>query len=175
MYRRATTGLEENNNKFSNCSMEKMGPVVIAVKNQLAGKVNCLTGIKKNDLNKKRNSFCFILIECLQVGYCGNRNVEDDEECDCGFISECTDDCCYPAGGPDAKLGCKLKPGARCRLISTKISISFFNFNCNLVHPKVHVVRINVHFIHLLIYVIKIRLVKIVLAMFDASMLKLKK
>ncbi|CAF0765915.1 unnamed protein product [Adineta steineri] len=95
MYRRATTGLEENNNKFSNCSMDKMGPVVIAVKNQLVGKVNCLT-------------------ECLQVGYCGNRNVEDDEECDCGFISECTDDCCYPAGGPDAKLGCKLKPGARC-------------------------------------------------------------
>jgi len=95
MYRRATTGLEENNNKFSNCSMDKMGPVVIAVKNQLVGKVNCLT-------------------ECSQVGYCGNRNVEDDEECDCGFISECTDDCCYPAGGPDAKLGCKLKPGARC-------------------------------------------------------------
>jgi disintegrin and metalloproteinase domain-containing protein 10 len=95
MYRRATTGLEENNNKFSNCSMDKMGPVVISVKNQLAGKINCLT-------------------ECSQVGYCGNRNVEDDEECDCGFISECTDDCCYPAGGPDAKLGCKLKPGARC-------------------------------------------------------------
>jgi hypothetical protein len=47
MYRRATTGLEENNNKFSNCSMEKMGPVVIAVKNQLIGKVNCLTGIEK--------------------------------------------------------------------------------------------------------------------------------
>ena len=46
MYRRATTGLEENNNKFSNCSMEKMGPVVIAVKNQLAGKVNCLTGTR---------------------------------------------------------------------------------------------------------------------------------
>jgi len=95
MYRRATTGLEENNNKFSNCSMDKMGPVVIAVKNQLVGKINCLT-------------------ECAQVGYCGNRNVEDDEECDCGFTSECTDDCCYPAGGPDAKLGCKLKPGARC-------------------------------------------------------------
>ena len=48
MYRRATTGLEENNNKFSNCSMEKMGPVVIAVKNQLAGKINCLTGRRIN-------------------------------------------------------------------------------------------------------------------------------
>jgi hypothetical protein len=52
MYRRATTGLEENNNKFSNCSMEKMGPVVIAVKNQLIGKVNCLTGIEKMQIKR---------------------------------------------------------------------------------------------------------------------------
>lgn len=44
MYRRATTGLEENNNKFSNCSMERMGPVMVSVKNQLHGKTNCLTG-----------------------------------------------------------------------------------------------------------------------------------
>jgi hypothetical protein len=53
MYRRATTGLEENNNKFSNCSMEKMGPVVISVKNQLLGKVNCLTGFTEK--KRKRN------------------------------------------------------------------------------------------------------------------------
>ncbi|CAF1419948.1 unnamed protein product [Rotaria magnacalcarata] len=95
MYRRATTGLEGNNNKFSNCSMNKMGSVMISIKNQLHGKINCLT-------------------ECSQIGYCGNRNVEDNEECDCGFISECTDHCCYPADVSDAKLGCKLKPGARC-------------------------------------------------------------
>jgi disintegrin and metalloproteinase domain-containing protein 10 len=111
MYRRATTGLEDNNNKFSNCSMEKMGPIVISIKNQLLGKVNCLTGVKL----KKLIYVNFIFVECSQVGYCGNRNVEDNEECDCGYISECTDDCCYPAGGPDPKLGCKLKPGARCR------------------------------------------------------------
>lgn len=115
MYRRATTGLEENNNQFSNCSMEKMGPVVIAVKSQLIGKVNCLTGNEKKLTGAEEESLFHIEIECSQVGYCGNRNVEDDEECDCGFTSECTDDCCYPAGGPDAKLGCKLKPGARCR------------------------------------------------------------
>ncbi|CAM4791104.1 unnamed protein product [Rotaria magnacalcarata] len=113
MYRRATTGLEENNNKFSNCSMDKMGPVVISVKNELVGKVNCLTGMVDYCIDEAIN-FIFTSIECSQVGYCGNRNVEDNEECDCGFISECTDDCCYPAGGPDAKLGCKLKPGARC-------------------------------------------------------------
>ncbi|CAF3951732.1 unnamed protein product [Rotaria sordida] len=95
MYRRATTGLEENNNKFSNCSMSKMGPFMISIKNQFLGKINCLT-------------------ECSKVGYCGNRNVEDDEECDCGFSSECTDHCCYPADVSDAKLSCKLKSGARC-------------------------------------------------------------
>ncbi len=44
----------------------------------------------------------------------------------------------------------------------------------NLVPQKVPVVPINVHFIHLLIYVIKIRLVKIVLEMFDASKSKSK-
>ncbi len=115
MYRRATTGLEENNNKFSNCSLEKMGPVVISIKNQLLGKINCLTGFRNKQIFKKKKRFFWI--ECSQIGYCGNRNVEDNEECDCGFISECTDDCCYPAGGSDPKLGCKLKPGARCRYI----------------------------------------------------------
>jgi hypothetical protein len=54
MYRRATTGLEENNNKFSNCSMEKMGPVVISIKNQLLGKFNCLTGFRKKNIRLKK-------------------------------------------------------------------------------------------------------------------------
>ena len=58
MYRRATTGLEENNNKFSNCSLEKMGPVVISVQNELAGKVNCLTGINRSK-NQVVVIFCF--------------------------------------------------------------------------------------------------------------------
>ena len=35
MSRRARTGLDKNNKKFSNCSMEKMGPFIISVKNQL--------------------------------------------------------------------------------------------------------------------------------------------
>ncbi len=53
MYRRATTGLEENNKKFSNCSMKKMGSIVISVKNQLLGKVNCLTGFFSKEMNEK--------------------------------------------------------------------------------------------------------------------------
>jgi hypothetical protein len=96
--------------------MDKMGPVVIAIKNQLAGKINCLTGESEVErTNERERLVSRLTAECSQIGYCGNRNVEDDEQCDCGFISECTDDCCYPAGGPDAKLGCKLKSGARCR------------------------------------------------------------
>jgi disintegrin and metalloproteinase domain-containing protein 10 len=72
-------------------------------------------------LKKIRNEYKNLYgIECSQIGYCGNRNVEDDEECDCGFSSECTDQCCYPAEGSDPKLACKLKPGARCRY-STKL------------------------------------------------------
>ena len=88
-------------------------------------------------MNMRIFLFFFLLsIECLQVGYCGNRNVEDDEECDCGFASECTDHCCYPAGGSNEKLGCKLKPGARCRLLSNRIAflviiliLSLFHFS----------------------------------------------
>jgi len=53
MYRRATTGLEENNNKFSNCSLEKMGPVVISIKNQLLVKMNCLTGFRNRQIFKR--------------------------------------------------------------------------------------------------------------------------
>lgn len=44
MSRKATTGLEMNNNRLSDCSMETMGPMMIAVKNELFGKVNCFTG-----------------------------------------------------------------------------------------------------------------------------------
>jgi len=47
-----------------------------------------------NGLNGKRN--CFLDSE---EAFCGNRIVEDDEECDCGFQRDCHDHgdtCCYP-------------------------------------------------------------------------------
>ena len=116
MYRRATTGLENNNDLFSNCSLERMSRVMIAVKNQLVGKSNCFTGkmiyrqVFMSLSNTKDKS-----LDCSQVGYCGNRNVEENEECDCGFLSECTDPCCYPADGLDSNLACRLKPTAHCR------------------------------------------------------------
>lgn len=116
MYRRATTGLENNNDLFSNCSLERMSRVVIAVKNQLVGKSNCFTGemicrqVVSSLMNTKDKS-----LDCSQAGFCGNRNVEENEECDCGFLSECTDPCCYPADGPDSNRACRLKPIAHCR------------------------------------------------------------
>ena len=67
--------------------------------------------------NKRKYVSIFLWIECSQIEYCGNRHVDDGEECDCGFRSECTENCCYPAGGSDPKLACKLKPGAHCRFV----------------------------------------------------------
>ncbi|XP_038649007.1 disintegrin and metalloproteinase domain-containing protein 12-like isoform X2 [Scyliorhinus canicula] len=38
---------------------------------------------------------------------CGNKYVEENEQCDCGTVAECTDPCCVAAT-------CQLKPGAKC-------------------------------------------------------------
>ncbi len=54
--------------------------------------------------------------------FCGNKIVEEGEECDCGFTyEECDEQCCYPRQisekdrmqNPDAQ-GCKRKPLVRC-------------------------------------------------------------
>lgn len=54
--------------------------------------------------------------------FCGNKIVEDGEECDCGFtLDECAERCCYPRQisesdrmrDPDAQ-GCKRRPNIRC-------------------------------------------------------------
>ena len=54
--------------------------------------------------------------------FCGNKIVEDGEECDCGYnYEECLEKCCYPRQlsetdkmqDPNA-ASCKRKPRARC-------------------------------------------------------------
>jgi len=54
--------------------------------------------------------------------FCGNKIVEDGEECDCGYnYEECMEKCCYPRQvtekdrleNPNAQ-GCRRKPGYRC-------------------------------------------------------------
>ncbi|XP_071076205.1 disintegrin and metalloproteinase domain-containing protein 30-like [Desmodus rotundus] len=70
---------------FSNCS-------VVQFFNHVRREANCLDNIPKQTFVLKR---------------CGNKMVEDDEECDCGSLEDCeTDRCCQP--------GCKFKEGANC-------------------------------------------------------------
>uniref|UniRef100_G1QC05 ADAM metallopeptidase domain 30 n=2 Tax=Myotis lucifugus TaxID=59463 RepID=G1QC05_MYOLU len=70
---------------FSNCS-------IIQFFNHVHKEANCLNNIPGEDYVVKR---------------CGNKIVEDQEECDCGSLEDCEDDlCCEP--------GCRLRPGANC-------------------------------------------------------------
>ncbi|XP_035992257.1 disintegrin and metalloproteinase domain-containing protein 10 [Fundulus heteroclitus] len=87
MYARATSGDKINNNRFSSCSIRNISAV----------------------LTKKKDT-CFV--ESGQP-ICGNRIVEDGEQCDCGYRDECKDPCCYNANEEEGKR-CKLQTGKIC-------------------------------------------------------------
>ncbi|CAL8109487.1 unnamed protein product [Orchesella dallaii] len=101
MFASATSGDRPNNSKFSECSIRNISSVLDAIIHD----------------NKKVN--CFI---ATNGTFCGNKIVEEGEECDCGFTyEECEEQCCYPRQvsakdkmeNSDA-AGCKRKPAARC-------------------------------------------------------------
>ncbi|XP_053204127.1 disintegrin and metalloproteinase domain-containing protein 10-like [Panonychus citri] len=100
MYSSATSGERANNNKFSPCSVRNISAVLTAVFHQ-EGKENCF--------------------EIDNGAFCGNKIVEEGEECDCGYdVKECTEQCCYPReydvflnSDPDAKP-CKRRSRAYC-------------------------------------------------------------
>ncbi|XP_050669328.1 uncharacterized protein LOC126968374 [Leptidea sinapis] len=112
MFARATSGDRKNNNKFSPCSLRAIDPV----------------------LNNKARSSKGCFTE-PQPAICGNGVVEEGEECDCGWASECTDVCCRPQAvrphykpctltehsvcspsqGPCCTASCTLKFGDKCR------------------------------------------------------------
>lgn len=112
MFARATSGDRKNNNKFSPCSLKAIDPV----------------------LNNKARSAKGCFTE-PQPAICGNGVVEEGEECDCGWASECTDVCCRPQAprpnykpctltehsvcspsqGPCCTASCTLKFGDKCR------------------------------------------------------------
>lgn len=76
MYSSATSGERSNNNKFSLCSVRNISSVVNAI---------LLADSKDN---------CF---EVDNGPFCGNKIVEEGEECDCGYnAQECTEQCCVP-------------------------------------------------------------------------------
>ncbi|KAH9388877.1 Disintegrin and metalloproteinase domain-containing protein 10, partial [Tyrophagus putrescentiae] len=100
MYSSATSGERQNNNKFSHCSIANISSVLAAVFNN-EGKENCF---------QEDNG-----------PFCGNKIVEEGEECDCGYDSrECNEDCCYPRNVEEFKAmdpyaqPCRRRPGAYC-------------------------------------------------------------
>lgn len=100
MFASATSGERPNNSKFSNCSKGNISSVLDAIEE----------GKKKNCFTEWKGAFC------------GNKIVEEGEECDCGYDNEeCDEKCCYPRVvsesdkliNPEAQ-GCKRRPRIQC-------------------------------------------------------------
>ena len=53
---------------------------------------------------------CFVESE---EAFCGNKIVEENEQCDCGYEGDCSDQCCHPRDNTAKQ--CKLKTDAQCR------------------------------------------------------------
>lgn len=132
MFASATSGDRPNNSKFSECSIRNISSVLDAIIHDNK-KVNCFIGEWINHFRQIKayitdhfkcgklsgNTLHFI---ATNGTFCGNKIVEEGEECDCGFAyEECEEKCCYPRQvstkdrleNPDA-AGCKRKPAARC-------------------------------------------------------------
>ena len=110
MFDKATSGIEPNNDRFSVCSKDSIEKNV-------------------NRVRSKQGSTCFIKSD---DPICGNKIVEEGEQCDCGDLNTCTEDCCFPGGSGNNQ--CKLRPGKTCSpsqglchmLIKLKTSIALF-------------------------------------------------
>uniref|UniRef100_A0A0B6ZP31 ADAM10 endopeptidase n=3 Tax=Arion vulgaris TaxID=1028688 RepID=A0A0B6ZP31_9EUPU len=86
MFPSATQGNLPNNNQFSSCSKDSIARVLETLEPN-GNRVYCFSESDKP--------------------FCGNKIVENDEQCDCGFIEDCMDKCCI---GRDLnnELGCNL-------------------------------------------------------------------
>ncbi|KAK3096050.1 hypothetical protein FSP39_022532 [Pinctada imbricata] len=73
MYSKATSGYLSNNDEFSTCSVQQISPIIA---------------------NKARSSSGCFTVHTGKI--CGNKIVEGDEECDCGWDDECSESCCVP-------------------------------------------------------------------------------
>uniref|UniRef100_A0A5K4EXY5 ADAM10 endopeptidase n=1 Tax=Schistosoma mansoni TaxID=6183 RepID=A0A5K4EXY5_SCHMA len=83
MFASAISGDKENNNKFSDCSLDSIAKLLDHV---LRGENNCFL--------------------TSDGPFCGNQLTEKGEECDCGFTrANCHDKCCHPR---DSASPCKL-------------------------------------------------------------------
>ncbi|CAH2105402.1 unnamed protein product [Euphydryas editha] len=102
MFASATSGDRPNNSRFSACSVGNISAVLDAMRDASGRKRDCL---KENE-----------------GAFCGNKIVEENEECDCGYNdNECNDHCCYPrhVSNGDAERnssakGCKRRANTQC-------------------------------------------------------------
>lgn len=86
--------------------------------------------LRKNEIKNKCFYFLFLQLE-IERRNCGNKIVEDDEECDCGTSEECETDLCCDS------ITCKLKTEAQCAgglccdncKVSLPISLFLHSFN----------------------------------------------
>ena len=68
--------------------------------------------------SKKAALTCMLcLSEHNNGSYCGNKIVEEGEECDCGRPEECDDEdrCCVARDDARGIPGCTVRPGRQCR------------------------------------------------------------
>lgn len=100
MFASATSGDRPNNSKFSQCSVRNISAVLDAIRE-----------------HKKNNCFT-----ASNGSFCGNKIVEEGEECDCGYDNEeCSEHCCYPRIVSEfdkfqnsSAEACRRKPNTEC-------------------------------------------------------------
>ena len=128
MFASATSGERPNNSKFSNCSKGNISSVLDAIEE--GKKKNCFTGNSICSTSETGDCYTFELFGFIffcrllfwisewKGAFCGNKIVEEGEECDCGYDNEeCDEKCCYPRVvsesdkliNPEAQ-GCKRRP-----------------------------------------------------------------
>ncbi|XP_022796537.1 disintegrin and metalloproteinase domain-containing protein 10-like [Stylophora pistillata] len=97
MYPKASDGHEPNNYLFSSCSKQEVSSVISA-----------------------RGPLCFIAHN--NGSYCGNKIVEEYEDCDCGSPEEClvVDKCCVARNDAMKVPGCTIQPGKQCSNVAGK-------------------------------------------------------
>ncbi|XP_020621435.1 disintegrin and metalloproteinase domain-containing protein 10-like [Orbicella faveolata] len=95
MYSRASDGHEPNNFLFSPCSKQEISPVI-----------------------SSKGQECFIAHS--SGSYCGNKIVEEGEDCDCGRPEECleVDKCCVARDDALNIPGCTVKQGEQCSSVA---------------------------------------------------------
>ncbi|KAK7601729.1 hypothetical protein V9T40_009170 [Parthenolecanium corni] len=103
MFASATSGDRPNNSKFSPCSIGNISSVLDVVRQ-----------------HEKRNCF-----QASEGAFCGNKIVEEGEECDCGYDNgECVDHCCYPRNLSQRDIDLNRTAKACARRVATECSPS---------------------------------------------------